>query len=83
MTDKDKLHKLDVPASILDGFIFPDIVSIKLMQRSDGQTRIVTIKSLREVVPAKKFDRMFSDLQLTGEYMDDGYHAIIHKQGST
>ena len=74
-------YTLDVPHSIRNGLIFPNVTQIKLMQRSTGQIRIVDRSTLKAKLSTAKFDQMFAQyIDLTGEFMDDNYHDIAHSQ---
>lgn len=73
-------HSLKVPHDILNGLIFPNVVSIKLMQRLTGQVRVVTFTELKATVSEKLYNAIYSDIELTGEYQTDDYHAIAYEQ---
>lgn len=71
-------HKF--PDRKIMGLFFPDVISVEIMQRSTGQTRVVSRQDLQEKLSPKFFDKMMGDVDLLGEYIDDKYHVRIHKQ---
>ena len=75
-----ELHSLEVPNSILHGLMFPNVTSIKMMQRATGSVKIITRAALKRQISKKLFEAIFTDIDLTGEYKTDNYHAIVHDQ---
>ena len=73
-------HTLTVPHDILNGLFFPNVTSIKLMQRSTGEVRVISRIDLKAKLSTKRFDEIFNDIDISGEYMDDDYHAIAYEQ---
>lgn len=73
-------YKLDVPSDIRNGLMFPNVTSIKLMQRSTGKVRIVERATLKKNLSKSMFESIFNDIDMCGEYMSDLYHAIAHSQ---
>ena len=71
----------EVPASIRNGLIFPNVTHVNLMQKSDGQTCIVSMDSLREKLGFEDFKRFSSDIEMMGEYEDGKFHAYACSQG--
>ena len=69
-----------VPASIRNGLFFPNVTHVNLMQKSDGQTRIVSMESIREILKPKDYKRFSNDIEIMGEYEDGKFHAYACSQ---
>jgi hypothetical protein len=72
--------RLAVPFSIRNGLIFPNVTHVNLMQKSDGQTRIVSMDSIRRKLTPEHWKRFSSDIELMGEYEDGAFHAYACSQ---
>ena len=65
---------------IKDGFLFPNITKVKMMNRRTGETRIKTIDDMQKSVSAKLYSEIYSELNFWGEYKNAAFHIMVEEQ---
>jgi len=65
------------------GLMYPGITRVTLKRKSDGQTRVITVSSLKEKLSERKFDTIKNAMFMFGEWEDSKYSMKIHTQSKT
>jgi hypothetical protein len=65
---------------IKNGFMFPNVTEVQMMDRATGETRTKSLDSMQKKLSAPLFKKIKSELSLWGEYKQKSFHMVVSKQ---
>lgn len=62
--------------------MFPGITEVKVIRKSDGESRIVTHSSMKDTLSKEKFKMLSHDIFMWGEFENSTYKVVAYTQVS-